>query len=133
MKILTRTAKAVLIFSYTQDWELMVVHKNFSIYSSNCMADLFCYFQNFRLIFFSFFFILILASHSQQNKQCLAAHAGSNLAVPTVSETPGCYVYCFFVQYLMLYFARANIIIKGGKQYAVNIFFLRYVHQFARF
>ena len=32
---------AVLIFLYTQDWELMVVHKNFSIYSRNCTADLF--------------------------------------------------------------------------------------------
>lgn len=32
-----------------------------------------------------------------------------------------------------MYFAGADIIIKGGKQYAVNIFFLRYVRQFARF
>jgi putative transposase len=32
-----------------------------------------------------------------------------------------------------MYFAGADIIIKGGKQYAVNIFFLWYVHQFARF
>ena len=38
-------------------------------------------------------------------------------------------MYCFFLKHLMLYFAEANIIIKGGKQYAVNIFFLRYVHQ----
>ena len=42
-------------------------------------------FQNFLLTLFSLFFILILASHSQQNKQCLAAHTGSNLAVPMVS------------------------------------------------
>jgi len=35
---------AVLIFLYTQDWELMVAHKNFSIYSSNCITDLFLLF-----------------------------------------------------------------------------------------
>ena len=73
------------------------------------------YFQNFRLILFTIFFILSLASHSQQNKQCLAAHTVSNLAVPMVSGFSGCYVYCFFVQHLMLCFAEANIIIKGEK------------------
>ncbi|WP_277260344.1 hypothetical protein, partial [Phascolarctobacterium succinatutens] len=72
-------------------------------------------FQNFHLILFTIFFILSLASHLQQNKQCLSAYVGSNLAVPMVSETSGCYVYCFFVQHLMLYFAGANIIIKGEK------------------
>lgn len=35
------------------------------------------YFQNFRLILFTIFYILSLASHLQQNKQCLAAHVGS--------------------------------------------------------
>ena len=74
-----------------------------------------CCFQNFLLTLFTLFFILILASHLQQNKQCLSAYVGSNLAVPMVSETSGCYVYCFFVQYFMLYFAGANIIIKGEK------------------
>ena len=43
-------------------------------------------FQNIRLTFTALLFILILASHLQQNKQCLAAHVGSNLAVPMVSE-----------------------------------------------
>ena len=42
--------------------------------------------QNFRLTFTALLFILILASHWQQNKQGLPAHVGSNLAVPTVSE-----------------------------------------------
>ena len=42
--------------------------------------------QNIRLTFTALLFILILASHLQQNKQCLAAHVGSNLAVPMVSE-----------------------------------------------
>lgn len=42
-------------------------------------------FQNFRLTLFALFYILSLASHSQQNKQCLAAHVGSNLAVLMVS------------------------------------------------
>ena len=37
------------------------------------------------------------------------------MVIPMLSETSGCYVYCFFVQYLMLYFAGANIIIKGEK------------------
>ena len=43
-------------------------------------------FQNFLLTLFTLFFILILTSHLQQNKQCLAAHVVSNLAVPMVSE-----------------------------------------------
>ena len=34
---------------------------------------------------FALFYILILASHLQQNKQYLAAHVGNNLAVPMVS------------------------------------------------
>lgn len=72
-------------------------------------------FQNFLLTLFFLFFILSLTSHLQQNKQCLSAYVGSNLAVPMLSETSGCYVYCFFVQYIMLYFAGANIIIKGEK------------------
>ena len=71
--------------------------------------------QNLRLTFTALLFILILASHLQQNKQCLAAHVGSNLAVPMVSGLTGCYAYCFFVWQLMLYFAGANIIIKGEK------------------
>ena len=41
--------------------------------------------QNIRLTFTALLFILILASHLQQNKQFLSAHAGSNLAVPMVS------------------------------------------------
>ena len=43
-------------------------------------------FQNFLLTLFFLFFILSLASHLQQNKQCLSAYVGSNLAVPMVSE-----------------------------------------------
>ena len=43
-------------------------------------------FQNFLLTLFTLFFILSLASHSHQNKQCLSAYVGSNLAVPMVSE-----------------------------------------------
>ena len=43
-------------------------------------------FQNFLLTLFFLFFILSLASHLQQNKQCLAAYVGSNLAVLMVSE-----------------------------------------------
>lgn len=39
----------------------------------------------------------------------------TKLVIPTVSGSSECYVYCFFVQYLMLYFAGANIIIKGEK------------------
>ena len=46
---------AVLIFLYTQDWELMLVHKNFSIYSSNCMADLFLLFSESSLDFLLLF------------------------------------------------------------------------------
>ena len=42
--------------------------------------------QNLRLTFTALLFILILASHLQQNKQCLAAHVVSNLAVLMVSE-----------------------------------------------
>ena len=62
-------------------------------------------FQNFHLNFTALFSILSLASHLQQNKKCLSAHAGSNLAVPMVSVLTECYVYCFFVQYPMLCFA----------------------------
>ena len=72
-------------------------------------------FQNLRLTLLAIFFILTLASHLQQNKQYLSAHTGSNLAVPMVSETCGYHVCCFFVWRLMLYFAGANIIIKGEK------------------
>ena len=43
-------------------------------------------FQNFLLTLFFLFFILSLASHLQQNKQCLSAYVGSNLAVLMVSE-----------------------------------------------
>ena len=43
-------------------------------------------FQNFLLILYVLFYILSLASHSQQNKQGLPAHVVSNLAVPMVSE-----------------------------------------------
>ena len=43
-------------------------------------------FQNFLFALFFLFFILSLASHLQQNKQCLSAYVGSNLAVPMVSE-----------------------------------------------
>lgn len=50
--------------------------------SDACMFN----FQNFHLTLLAIFFILALASHLQQNKQCLAAHVGSNLAVPMVSE-----------------------------------------------
>ena len=42
--------------------------------------------QNLRLTFTALLFILSLASHLQQNKQCLSAYVGSNLAVPMVSE-----------------------------------------------
>ena len=42
-------------------------------------------FQNFLLTLFFLFFILSLASHLQQNKQCLSAYVGSNLAVLMVS------------------------------------------------
>ena len=41
--------------------------------------------QNLRLTFTALLFILILASHLQQNKQCLSAYVGSNLAVLIVS------------------------------------------------
>ena len=41
--------------------------------------------QNFLLTLFFLFFILSLASHLQQNKQCLSAYVGSNLAVLMVS------------------------------------------------
>ena len=72
-------------------------------------------FQNFHLTLLAIFFILTLASHLQQNKQYLSTNVVSNLAVPMVSETHEYHVYCFFVWHLMLYFARANIIIKGEK------------------
>ena len=72
-------------------------------------------FQNLHLTLLVIFFILTLASHLQQNKQYLSTNFISNLAVPMVSETCGYHVYCFFVWHLMLYFAGANIIIKGEK------------------
>ena len=37
-----------------------------------------------------------------------------------LSETSGCYVYCFFVQYLMLYFVGANIIINEEALYKIE-------------
>ena len=72
-------------------------------------------FQNLHLTLLAIFFILTIASHLQQNKQYLSTNVVSNLAVPMVSETRGYHAYCFFVWHLMLYFAEANIIIKGEK------------------
>ena len=79
--------------------------------SDACMFN----FQNFHLTLLAIFFILALASHLQQNKQYLSTNVVSNLAVPMVSGISGCHVCCFFVWRLMLYFAGANIIIKGEK------------------
>ena len=46
---------------------------------------------------FALFYILILASHLQQNKQCLSTHVGSNLAVPMVSGLSDAMCTAFFV------------------------------------
>ena len=72
-KLLTVPIESLLQYTKIQ-------HTQYHLYDKHYYC-----FQNFHLILFTIFFILSLASHLQQNKQCLSAYVGSNLAVPMVS------------------------------------------------